>query len=630
MTNHQNKKTHEKNILHIVDANIKHSNDVMNILFWKQHVDKKNSNQLSIIDIVEDKSDELRKSYLEWIYDIGETNISDKKIIEHLEIRQDLSYWWMTSLAHKFNISGTSQINNSIKLLALEAHLNDNNFNTLILSSDNIALSKIIKNFCFRRNINFKFYKTEKIKKVKNIQFFFNFLPNIIKALIYLCRYFFRTLPLYFQKNITPSNNMGDVMFFDILTHLNKKSFNDGKFYSNYWTVLVNKINSYSMNSNWAHLFFKHPNLQSINNANKLLNKFTLSSKKKEFHQLVEKPLTIKALFTITSDFLRLRKTLRKLKKINNIYPLGSDFNLWLFHDAEWKESLGGIWAMDNCIKLYLFTKLLEKMPKQRLGFYVSENQPWEIAMLYAWRFFGHGKIVGVPHTTIRFWDLRYFHDKRIYNNAIIRNSILPDLLAVNGPVALDMMVSSGYLPERIVEVEALRYMHLLSIKPKKLIINTNKPLKILICGDFLKKNNEHILNLISEASNFLPANTSYTFKPHPAFPYDFNSFQNKNLEITEDSLSNIITYYDVILTSNITSVSVEAYFLKIPLIQISNGEDFNLSPLRKIDSKNLVKSSYELADILNSLKYKKSKPVKPYFFLDKNLKRWTKLLHSH
>ena len=34
MTNHQNEKTHEENILHIVDANIKHSNDVMNILFW--------------------------------------------------------------------------------------------------------------------------------------------------------------------------------------------------------------------------------------------------------------------------------------------------------------------------------------------------------------------------------------------------------------------------------------------------------------------------------------------------------------------------------------------------------------------------------------------------------------------
>lgn len=630
MTNHQNKKTNEKNELHIVDAKIKYFNDGTKILFWKQHVDKKNSNQLSIIDIVEDNSDELRSSYLKWIYDVGETIIDDKKIIEHLQIRKDFSYWWMTSLSQKFNISGNSQINNSLKLLALEAHLNENNFNTLTLSSDNIILSEIIKNFCFRRNIKFKFNKTKNIKKIKHIRFFFDFLPNIIKALIYLCRYFFRTLPLYFQKDIKPAKNTADVMFFDILTHLKKKSFNDGKFYSNYWTVLVNKINSYSINSNWAHLFFKHPNLQSINNAKKLLNKFTLSSKKKEFHQLVERPLSIKALFSITSDFLRLRKKLRKLKQINNICPLGSDFNLWPFHEIEWKKSLGGICAMDNCIKLYLFTKLLEKIPKQRLGFYVSENQPWEIAMLYAWRFFGHGKIVGVPHTTIRFWDLRYFYDKRIYNNDIMRNSILPDLLAVNGPAALDMMVSSGYLPERIVEVEALRYMHLLNIKSKKIINNPNTPLKILICGDFLKKNNEHIINCISEASNFLAANTSYTFKPHPAFPYNYISFQNKNLEITEDSLGNIITNYDVILTSNISSVSVEAYFLKVPLIQISNGEDLNLSPLRKVDSINHVKSSHELVGILNSFKYNKSRPVMPYFFLDKNLTRWSNLLQSH
>ena len=50
-------------------------------------------------------------------------------------------------------------------------------------------------------------------------------------------------------------------------------------------------------------------------------------------------------------------------------------------------------------------------------------------AILYAWKKYQKAPIIGVAHTLIRFWDLRYFD-----NLSDLSNLPKSDFIAINGP----------------------------------------------------------------------------------------------------------------------------------------------------------------------------------------------------
>ena len=89
------------------------------IVFWNRAFAVE-SESLLIGDILETYSDELKESYLEFVYDLGASNAFGVSIIQQLKIRENLSYWWMTLLAEKSNWAKSPQITNTIKVMALD------------------------------------------------------------------------------------------------------------------------------------------------------------------------------------------------------------------------------------------------------------------------------------------------------------------------------------------------------------------------------------------------------------------------------------------------------------------------------------------------------------------------------
>jgi surface carbohydrate biosynthesis protein (TIGR04326 family) len=615
------------NVLHIWDSNNPAPKGDWTTVLWSQHADKDDPSQVSIADVVEEKSDELKALYLAWIHDLGEAEIDGKRIIDHLSIRPGFSYWWTTSLAQKFNCSGKSQINNAIKALALESFYAEGAFESIVLNTDNMTLAHVISEFCKKKKINFEFHKLKPAKKFGRSNLLLNSLPGSIVALIYLLRYLYRTLPLYFINRSNVNKSIGEVMFFDVLVHLDKQAFNDGIFRSNYWTKLVDKLHQDGIKSNWVHLFFKHPAVSTLTKARRLTDRFTFSSEANEFHTLLERPLTIKMLFTVVSDFFKIRKSLSKLKGIAKIRPAGSDINLWSFHEFDWRRSLCGIQSIDVCLKLNLFAKKLAEIPKQRLGFYIAENQPWEMILIHAWNLNGHGKLVGVPHTTIRYWDLRYFYYFRTYKKNKINDLPMPNLLAVNGPVARETMLLGGYPLEKIVDVEALRFLDALKKNDYKMPKKNRQKFSVLVCGDFLESTNQVLLEWVYIASKSLNRDIEYIFKPHPAYPLKSNKFKGLNIKFSDKPLYELFVITDFVFTSNITSAAVEAYFFDVPVAQMLDGNDFNISPLRGLYNVKFVKNANELSSLLKKPSYKRPFNGQPYFWFDERLVRWNKLL---
>ena len=114
------------------------------VLLWGEYQEKLNSNYISIFDIIDNNSIELRNKYLSWVNMLGEVKIKGKSLANHLLLRPDFSYWSMHNIYQKFNISEYSEIDNVIKILGLELYLKKNNFKNIYLATQNNKLKKTL------------------------------------------------------------------------------------------------------------------------------------------------------------------------------------------------------------------------------------------------------------------------------------------------------------------------------------------------------------------------------------------------------------------------------------------------------------------------------------------------------
>jgi surface carbohydrate biosynthesis protein (TIGR04326 family) len=305
--------------------------------------------------------------------------------------------------------------------------------------------------------------------------------------------------------------------------------------------------------------------------------------------------------------------------------------DIWPLFQDDWRRSLYGSVAMGNVLYLNLFEAAMQTLPKQNMGVYLQENQGWEFAFIHAWKAAGHGWLAGVPHSSVRYWDLRYFFDTRSYDRNGVNDLPLPDIVAVNGPAALSAYTHGGYPETDLVEVEALRYLHLAkaganSHAPQR---NAIEGLRILVLGDYLPQSTTYQMHLLEQAAKSLPPNTLFIVKPHPNCPIQPSDYPGIEMKLTMESIEKLLPLCDVAYTSSTTSAALDAYCSNVPVVSAVDRSTLNLSPLRGQDGALFASTPAELVTALceASLNRKCTDCNRNFFTIDMNLNKWRKLL---
>ena len=249
--------------------------------------------------------------------------------------------------------------------------------------------------------------------------------------------------------------------------------------------------------------------------------------------------------------------------------------------------------------------------------------------MIHAWRKHGHGKLTGVAHATLRFWDLRYFDDPRSVRSRGRGALPQPDKIAVNGEAAFNAARLASFPAERLVTCEALRYNYLYHISSAP---GRNRSItevsQVLILGDYLAGSNRRMLEMLDEAVGKQPTGATYTIKPHPNLTVNCSDFPRLNLQVTNDSLALLLPRFDLAYSSNLTSASVDAYCAGLKVIVMLDEQELNFSPLRKCSGVDFVADASALATVLKTAKSSElSMEARDYFYLDPELPRWAALL---
>lgn len=603
---------------------IPRNNSLYNVL-WNGYYKEKSLNMVSILNIIEANSLNYRKIYLEWVYQ------KNQKLNKFFKINKNFSFWSMSLYSEKCNFIKSPEINNAIKLIAFQDWVDSKKIKSITLHTSNKSLLNTFDDWCKRNNIKLKkhYFKDKDFNKKDLKHLLFNKLPKTLQSILW---FFLYIKNRWSQKGVGVrkwKNSSAQITFISYLVNLNYRKIIIGDYESHFWGDLPEQLKRSNYKVNWLHIWVESDNLNKSKDVIKSLNKVNHKAKDEQVHVTLDSFLSLNLILRVLCRWMYI--VTQSLQAKNVFFQnQNNQFNLNILQKEDWLKSIYGVEAIKNILFYELLSNAFESLQHQKSCYYLQENQGWEFGLIASWREKQKGFLYGVPHFTIRFWDLRYFFDKKYFKKQAKGNNLRPDKVLINGRIPRKQLIQSGYPKEELINVEALRYNYMNDFPFTRLSKN-KKSFKILIVGDYdINDTNQQIRDL-SKTLALIPLKISVSFKPHPTTDINDIEVNVLKLSIVYAKLYELFNKNDLILCSSNSSSAIEAYYFNLPLAIYLNQNTLNLSPLKNIFDGFFYSSSSELKKIILKYYYsdKKYENKINYFFLDKKIPSWLKLIKS-
>jgi surface carbohydrate biosynthesis protein (TIGR04326 family) len=567
-------------------------------------------NFISIPAIVEENALIYRNEFLDWTYNVSQKKIKKKSLYNHLMLKDGFPFWWVTTLGQRFNINKCSNLNDVIKTMAFVDYLKENNLKpvSVTVEAEKPLLINFFEQWTKLKGIPFKTNQTIP-KKIKN------------KSVIFYSLYLFRFVIYNLVQSPGKIKKLADYAVFDVFTHLKKGPL----FKSNYWTRLIDLLERKKKYVQWNHLYYKTNSKFSFFLTSKKIKQFNSNGVNFHSHTLLEQSFGINSFLSVLYRYNKIKRkskvVLPYLRGIFFCHKRDVDFSPWLYD--QFKESICGQEALKNCFYTVIIENAVKTTHLDTKGIYIQEFQPWEIALTHYWKKANRKPIIGVPHSTIRFWDLRYFFSEEFFKN--YAKDIFPDIITVNGKYAKERYVENGYPKNILKSAEALRYLYHQNV-PLIKRENKNTAIELLICCDYQLTTSIQLFTLVNKAVQLSKKKISIKVRMHPSFPIPKTLLEQFSLVTCNKDLISALQSSDWVVTSNLSAIAIDAYYQKCNVAQLSDGLYFNLSPLRGEIDDLLFINEYELAKKLDGSNIEENKPLN-YFYIDSSLKKFSDLL---
>ena len=581
----------------------------------------------SLLQLLDDNSDKLRQRFLK----IQRSFVSTlyKNIIEFSNINSIEIDLLRSSLLVEKSVFKSPCLLDSLRLLSLEMELRKIECTNLCYIGSQRPVAGSLERFCKPRNIEFSWEQTSDHNTDTLIRRIWKQLPSLIRSLVFIFRYAWNYWNLRKVDNPKWYDSPDAIFLFSYFIHLDQKSSKIGNFYSKQWEVLPKFLQESGRSLNWIHLFLYSPLVPNTTTGIRLLNNFNRNKRQQGIHTFLNSFLGWDILFRTFRDYFKsyFRFYFSRKKMDQDIFSLPYGW-MWPIMKKDWRYSTLDVLAAQNILWLHLFDKAIASLPHQRIGLYLCENQDWERSFTRAWRKHNHGKLIGVAHSTIGYWDMRYFDQ----TDGLI-DYYRPDAVAVNGLNAWGTLKAAGQFMDQYVKVEALRYQYLNEFTKVEdsgnKVHQKNQLYRMLILGDIQPETTHRILLTVDQAYAVLESKYEVWVKPHPANPVDLRKYPLMQATIVEESLNKLLPHTDLVLTSVFTSAGLDAFCAGIRVISYLDPNNLNYSLLRGIDGIEFISSSKDLVQSLDrkiSISENLFNPEN-FFWLNQDLPLWRDLL---
>jgi surface carbohydrate biosynthesis protein (TIGR04326 family) len=230
-----------------------------------------------------------------------------------------------------------------------------------------------------------------------------------------------------------------------------------------------------------------------------------------------------------------------------------------------------------------------------RTFIYIFENHIWEKMFCQAFRCFSpETKLVGYAHTIVNPMYTSYTVSD--YEQNLLP---LPDIIAVNGVRAKNVLEQSGFFGKKIEIIGALRYQHL----EKKKFSRKEHTVKIVLVALSAGVNDSLELahKVISALANH--EGIIVDLKCHPTLPFSIISQHIRelpnNVRIREDPIEKLLANSDILVYAEST-VCIEALAMGVPIINIKSDHRIDMNIFEGIDAVLSVSNPTEITGAIN------------------------------
>lgn len=553
----------------------------------------------SLPDLIRDHRDRYRSALLDVFRQVESTDHGSLDTIDALNLRANLSYWWMTLVfAKRWGDLGV--LPDAVKVLAFADLLTEHRPRLIIieLSDDHARQSAMA---------------TARINGIACETRGFTPSPRSKPASLRALRTLITSIRLGRRK---PPTNDPETVVADYLFRLNPASLSGRSFSSQYWDNLPTLLPQRVL---WLHRFVPHPSIPSRRRARRLLRGFN-AAESGDRHVLLDDLHG----FGEVRHALRIYRDIRALHK--RVPDIAASFrtdraDLWPVFQSDWEESFRGSHAMSMAILTTTLDSTIGKANNPRRLLYIFENQPWEAALLNAWQQHHDAPLIAVPHSTIRFWDLRYFMSVDTIGDPRFAR---PDVIAANSPAARASLMSGGWPGDLVTEVEALMYLYL--GEPDTTCGNGND---IVVLGELDSASTQRYLRFLESALADRANSRTVVFKAHPLVDPATIDLAGMRVETTTEHLSTLLRRARVLITGASGSTTLESLSRGIPTICVLDPRELDLSSIDRHPLLRLVGTATEFREALTEFLDDPPRPTatETMFHTDAALGRWRALL---
>jgi len=527
-------------------------------------------------------------------------------------IRSNLSYWWMT-LPTDNSLAADSPAYRVLRLFALSSVAAGMNFDHVEVMTDRRAVAEAVALWADSIGkpckVDFNDPSTDQPNSHQRSR------GPILAAL----RVFWNHLLISMQ----PSRKAGraatkeGIIFIDYLAHLQKPGL-DGAFRSNYWGPLVELLEDWPEPVNWLHIPANYATPTVISSD---VDKCETFNAVHPAHSLLHSYLDLKTVFRALRDYVRIRSYGKELWKQRDLFvETGTRLDPSpLLHELVQDQYFGRTAAL-NAFWINMWESTIHALPMQRLGVYLFENQPWELAFLSAWQRSHFGMILALVHSSMRFWDLRYFSGKNPLSGS---SKPTPDSVVVNGPWMKRSALFGGY-PEHLLKVaEALR------LKPGGRL-ESEPSVDLLVLGEYETMQDQQLVNVALDLANTLHPAARVTYRPHPTANDGNPTIPSHWSRSQHGSIGAALTASRVALCGPTSSVALDARLHNRTVVVIALADTLSSSPSLGLPNVHLKVPSDSASFPSWSTLTRSIAPLTSEVLLaDPSLRRWRTLLQT-